>query len=223
MRSQFLLLRRFKIAGAGFLLCSCLFVGGSASAQNLLRNGDFETPQIATNGVAYWSLGYLWGGPADFEIKDRTTIIGPNGGYWGAALRPAHDKRAHAYFSQTVSNLVANHSYSISGYMMEEWWHGVGDNKRDVYLVYLEAIGGTGTPTPDGRAYVLAVSTDTNPNDLDAPFTYPSTSWLQFTNTQTPAADGTIEIRLHYSKVGWSNSDALSSACGHFDNISLTP
>lgn len=202
------------------LLCSGLLIGGSASAQNLLKNGDFETPAMATNGVVNWTLGYPWGGPADFEIKGRTTI--EYGGYWGACLRPAHDKWAHAYFAQTVSNLVANHSYSVSGYMMEDWWHGVGDNKRDHYLVYIEAIGGTGTPTPDGRAYVLAVSTDTNPNDLDPPFTYPNTGWLQFTNTQTPAANGTIEIRLHLSKISWCLSDALSSQCAHFDNISLT-
>ena len=221
MKSEFLRVPRFRIAAGGLLLCSGLLIGGSVAAQNLLKNGDFETPQIATNGVANWTLGYPWGGPDDFEIKDRVTVVGPNGGFWGLALRPAHDKWAHAYFAQTVSNLVANHSYTISGYMMEDWWHGIGDNKRDHYLVYIEAIGGTGTPTPDGRAYVLAVATDQS--NLDAPYTYPNTSWLQFTNTQIPAANGTIEIRLHLSKIGWCLSDALSSQCGHFDNISLTP
>ena len=226
MKNQFLLLRRLRTAGSGFLLCSCLFVGGSASAQNLLKNGDFETPNAPTNGVLYWTVAYPWGGPSDFEIVDRATYVQSNLGgyanYWSLAIRPAHEKWAHAYFSQTVSNLVANHSYSVSGYMEEERWKGVSEAMRDEYLVYIEAIGGTGTPTPDGRAYVLAVATDTS--NLDGPpYTYPNTSWLQFTNTQTPAANGTIEIRLHLSKISWTNSDKMSTMTGYFDNISLTP
>jgi hypothetical protein len=220
MKTAFLLAHRSKIAAGGLLVGCCLLMGSSASAQNRIRNGDFETPQAATNGIPYWSVAYPWGGPDDFEIVDRATYVRGAGGYWSACLRPAHDKWAHVYLSQTASNLLANHSYAVSGYMEQERWKGVSDPNRDEYLVYIEAIGGQGTPTPDGRARVLAVAS--NQSNLDAPYTYPNTSWLQFTNKQTPAANGTIEIRLHLSKVGWVLADKLSTMAGYFDDITLT-
>jgi hypothetical protein len=225
----------------GLGLCWC----GSVSAQNLVKNPGFESP-IGTNaygnfqgganfplgtttgGEVYdpswkatwnWMVAYSWGGPADFELKERCSTA--HSGDWSARFRPAHDKLAHAYYTQTITNLQVGHSYAVSGWMMEDRWKGVTDPLRDEMLVYLEAVGGQGTPTADGRFAVLAVATVQS--NLDAPYTYPSTTWLQFTNRQIPAADGTIEIRLHHNKRGWVLADKLERMGAYFDDISLTP
>ncbi len=232
----------------GLSLGCALVLAVSAGAQNLVKNPGFESPigtndfgnakgganfplGASTGGEAWdpswkatwnWMIAYPWGGPSDFELKDRcTTVRGGSANYWSARFRPAHDKWAHAYYTQTITNLQAGHSYTVSGWMMEDRWKGVTDPKREEMQVYLEAIGGRGTPTADGRSSVVAVATDQS--NLDAPYTYPSTSWLQFTNQQTPAADGTIEIRLQYNKPSWCLFDKLELMGAYFDDISLTP
>jgi hypothetical protein len=244
MKTESVIAQRFHYSTGLLLLCSCFLIGGAASAQNLVKNPGFESP-IGTNasgniwgganfplgtttgGEVYdpswtatwnWMIAYPWGGPDDFEIRDRDTTV--KSGLFSACFRPAHDKWAHACYTQTITNLEAGHAYTVSGWMMEDFWKGVADAKRGEYLVYLEAIGARGTPTPDGRASVLAVATDQS--NLDAPYTYPSTSWLQFTNQQTPAANGTIEIRLHLNKISWCLSDKLIVMNGYFDDVSLT-
>ena len=231
MKNEFLPVHRFKAAAQGLLLGSCLLLAASAGAQNLLKNGDFETPQATTNAVAYWTPGFLWGGPDDFEILDRTTVVQSGlGGYanfWSLGIRPATERWCHAYFSQTVSNLVAGHAYNVSGYMLQERYTSVSESFHDQYLVYIEAIGGQGTSTPDGRAYVFALTTTQTDNIFGPPTWFcpanNQNAWLQFTNTQTPAANGTIEIRLHLSKISFCLSDKISQMTGFFDNISLTP
>ena len=222
MKNELAIVHRLKLAAGGLLLCSCLLFAASAGAQNLLKNGNFETPQGATNTVANWTLGFLWGGPGDFEILDRgATVRGGSANYWSLGIRPNHEKWAHAYFSQTVTNLQPGHAYAFSGWMVQERWKGITEAFREQYLVYIEAIGGQGTPTPDGRAYVLA-ATQTQTDTLGPPCYYPSTTWLQFTNTQTPAANGSIEIRLHMSKIAWCEADKMATMFGHFDDVTLT-
>lgn len=235
----------------GLVFGFVILIAGSASAQNKVYNPGFELP-IGTNAygnalgganlplgqttgqeasdpnwkaTGNWMIAYPWGGPDDWEIKDRNTpvhggtINGPN--YFSGCLRPNHNKWAHAYFTQTITNLQAGHSYSVSGWMMEDRWKGVSDPKRDEMKVYIEVIGGQGTPTSDGRASVILVATDQS--NLDAPYTYPSTSWLTFTNKQTPDANSQIEIRLHNDKPTWCLWDKLELMAGYFDDISLTP
>jgi hypothetical protein len=248
MKSFFVFARRCHLAAGGLLLCAGILVGGSANAQNLVKNPGFESPigtnaygnslgganfplGITTGGEAYdpswkatwnWMIAYPWGGPSDFELKDRcTTVRGGSANFWSGCFRPDHDKWAHAYYTQTITNLQVGHTYAVSGWMMEDRWKAVDDALRNQLLVYLEAIGGQGAPTSDGRASVLAVATDQS--NLDAPYTYPNTSWLQFTNQQTPAADGTIEIRLHLNKPSFCLFDKLELLNGYFDDISLTP
>jgi hypothetical protein len=223
------LLSRLRPAIHGLAFGLVFFLAASANAQsNSITNGDFEIQRGATNGVPYWTAGFLWGGPGDFEILDRTSYVQSNLGgyanYWSLGIRPATQKWCHAYFSQIVSNLTPNHAYTVSGYMYQERWKGVTDANRDEYLVYIEAIGGKGTNTPDGRAYVFA-QTATQTDNVYGPrwFSPWNTSWLQFTNTQTPAADRTIEIRLHLSKIAFCTSDKLSTMTGYFDNIQLNP
>ena len=207
--------------GLTFLLCA------SASAQvNLLKNGDFEQPLGPTN----WTVGYLHGGPDDWEIKDRS-----RGGarrpstFYGAYFRVLTLKLAHAYFTQTVSNLTPGHAYSFVGHMQEDWWKSAGDALRDKYLVYIELIGGQGTPLPcgDGRCSVIATNnlTDSNGNpetDIDPPYTYPTIIWRPFYAQQTPDANGNIEVRLHYNKISYTIYDKTWSSAASFDDCSLT-
>jgi hypothetical protein len=141
--------------------------------------------------------------------------------FFGGCFRPLTLRLAHACFTQTVTNLVPGHVYQFVGNMWEDWWRSPEDARRDKMLVYMEVIGGLGTPTADGRASVLAVATDQS--NLDAPYTYPNNTWLQFTNRQTPAANGTIEVRIHYNKVGAAIYDKTWTSAAYFDDISLTP
>ena len=197
----------------GFLI---LYV--TANAAELLKNGDFEQPLGTTN----WTLGYARGGPDDFDIKDRTRHGSKHSNGYGGHFRPVTLRLTHAYFGQTVTNLDTNHVYTLSGEMKEDWWSNPTDNAhRDKFLVYMEAIGGQGTPTDDGRASVIATTTpDAN---IDPPYTYPTSDWRTFTVQQTPDATGKIEVRLHYNKVGFAiyDKDWLMSA--YFDDISLLP
>jgi hypothetical protein len=211
-----------KIAVQGLLLCFGFLISGQASAAtNLLSNGEFESPQGPTN----WTLGYLWGGPADFEIKGRTTQGSRswNSGDFGGHFRPSGTKLAHSYFSQTVSNLTANHAYNVSGYMREDWWSNPAEKAfRDKFLVYIEAIGGQGDPTTDGRFKMIATNDFDPDSNIDAPYTYPTDVWREFKTKQKPDTNGTIEIRLHFNKVGFATYDKLPVMNGYFDSVALT-
>jgi hypothetical protein len=216
------LLFRYRLTAQGFVAGSLVLLCASVHAQNLLRNGDFEQRFGPTN----WTILHLFGGPDDFEIKQR--IRGASmysqvsaTKFFGGCFRPLTLRLAHACFTQTVTNLTPGHVYQFEGNMREDWWKSPSEPMREKMLVYMEVIGGRGTPTADGRASVLAVATDQG--NLDAPYTYPSSTWLQFTNQQTPAANGSIEIRLHYNKVGGAIYDKTWTSAAYFDDISLTP
>ncbi len=202
---------------------------GSAGAQNLLQNGDFELP--AHGVVTNWSVGYLHGGPDDWEIKDHS-----RGGarrsstYYGAYFRVISQKLCHAYFTQTVTNLNPGWVYHFVGHMKEDWWKAANDALRDKYLVYIELIGGQGNPLPcgDGRFSILATNdlTDSNGNtdtNIDPPYTYPTIIWRPFYAQQTPDFEGKIEVRLHYNKTAYTTYDKPWISAGSFDDCSLTP
>src|ERR1043165_3401504 len=243
--NEFKVKRRLRRAPQGLLLCSCFLIGGAGGAPNLVYNPGVESPigaqanrealgganfplSTTTGGDMFnpawkstnnWKIAYPFGGPDDFELKDRCSTW--HNGSWSARFRPAHDKLAHAYYTQTITNLQAGHSYTVSGYMKEDRWKSVTDPLRNEMKVYIEAVGGQGDPTVDGRASVFLIATDQS--NLDAPYIYPNLSWLLFSNPQPPAADGTIEIRLHYFKCGWVLWDKLELMGGYFDDIMLTP
>ena len=209
--------------GLGLWLC------GPAGAQNFVRNPGFESPLGTTN----WTVGYIRGGPPDFEIRDRTTeaTAGWLTGDFGAQFRPFHNKLAHAYFTQTVTNLSPGHLYTISGQMKEDWWSAppqgqpydpVGDGKRNSFLVYIEVIGGLGTPTADGRASLLATNPTPVYTNADVA-TYATGSWCEYRTRQTPDTNRCIEIRLHLDKRSWDLTYYLAVMNGYFDLISLTP
>jgi hypothetical protein len=221
--SQLLLGARAHGLALGALLLFC----APAGAQNLLINGDFES---APFGPTNWTVGYLHGGPDDWEIKDRS-----RGGarrsstFYGGYFRLLSQKICHAYFSQTVSNLTPGYAYNFVGHMKEDWWKSALDPLRDKYLVYIELIGGLGTPLPcgDGRSSVIATNnlTDSDGNtdtDIDPPYTYPTIIWRPFYAQQTPDAEGKIEVRLHYNKVSYTIYDKCWISAASFDDCSLT-
>ncbi len=219
MNNLAFLFSRFPPAIQGPALALAFLLCASAGAQNLLKNGDFSQPLGPTN----WTTGYFYGGPDDFDIKDRIT-----GGR--AAFRPSDTIRlAHGYFTQTVTNLDTNHLYTVSGYMWEGWWEGgspydpIGNGQRDKFLVYIEAIGGLGDPTADGRASLLA----TNPSPVYSGYPdllyYATGSSAQYRVQQKPDAGGKIEVRLHYNKLTQVIYDKCWIMHGVFGPISLTP
>jgi hypothetical protein len=211
------------VLGLTFLLCA------SAGAQNLLKNGDFESAPVGVgSAVTNWTVGYLHGGPDDWEIKDRS-----RGGerrpsqFYGGYFRFLTLKLAHAYFTQTVTNLTAGHAYNFVGHMQEEWWKTPNDALRDKYLVYIEVIGGQGTPTTDGRFSVIATNDLTNSDgdpdtNIDPPYTYPTIIWRPFYAQQTPDASGKIEVRMHYNKVAFTTYDKTYTSAASYDDCSLT-
>jgi hypothetical protein len=191
-------------------------------AQNLLKNGDFEQAPL---GPTNWSIIYLHGGPDDFDIKDRTRGASAHAGtFYGGNFRPVGQKLAHACFTQTVTNLTPGHVYHVSGQMKEGWWSDPIDHTfRDKFLVYIEAIGGQGTPTEDGRASLIATNALDPDANIDPPYTYPTDIWREFTTEQTPDANRKIEIRLHFNMVGYVEWDKCWLMNGYFDDLVLTP
>jgi hypothetical protein len=221
-----------------------LLMGVSASAQNLLKNGDFEQRLGPTN----WTVGYLHGGESDFEIQNRIRGAslysqGSATKFFGGGFRPLTIKLAHAYFTQTVSNLTPSHVYQFVGNMREDWWKGTGwdysnpdnpvpNNLTHKYRVYMELIGGQGTPLPDGRFSMVATNdftdsagaSDTNIDNVYDPtqLTYATIIWRPFYAQQTPDTNGRIEVRLHYNKMDFAIYDKTWTSAAYFDDIWLT-
>ena len=213
------------VVGLTCLTWLTLLLCAPASAAELLKNGNFELPLGPTN----WTVGYLHGGPDDWEIKDRSRG-GPLHGAYGGYFRVLSLKLPHVYFTQSVSNLTAGYAYKFVGHMKEDWWK-LGDENRDQYKVYIELIGGQGNPLEScgtSRCSVLATNDLTNsagdpePN-INPPYTYPTDIWRPFYAEQTPDAEGKIEVGLHYDKCGFSIYDKLWISAGSFDDCSLTP
>ncbi len=226
--------RRFAFPGAalgarGVVLALGLLFGDLLAAQNLLKNPEFEFPLGPTN----WTLGHIRGGPPDFEIKDRTTAASRGWAYgdFGAQFRPAHNKLAHAFFTQTVTNLIPGHLYTVSGQMKEGWWNPPSgtntydpdrDGKRKSFLVYIEAIGGLGSATADGRASLLATNPSPVYTNADVAV-YATDTWCEYRVQQTPDTNRSIEVRLHLDKRSWDLTYYLDVMNAYFDIISLTP
>jgi hypothetical protein len=209
--------------GLGLLLC------GSVAAQNLLKNPEFESPLGPTN----WTVGHIRGGLPDFEIHDRTTAASRGWAYgdFGAEFRPFHNKLAHAYFTQTVTNLTPGHVYNLSGQMKEDWWSApsgtnaydpISHGKRNSFLVYIEVIGGRGSPTVDGRASVIATNPTPAYTNADVAI-YATDTWCEYRAQQTPDTNRSIELRLHLDKRSWDLTYYLPVMNAYFDIMSLTP
>jgi hypothetical protein len=191
-----------------------LLIGASAGAQNLLNNGDFETPLGPTNWVVQFSAPGIssmdaYGGPGDFAIADRTTEGSRVVGGFGAHLRGRTDFTTRAYFTQTVSNLTAGHTYHFSGYMKVHY------NDTTNFYAFMEVIGGTGAPTTDGRFSVRTENAISNRTQI------------QYFLDQTPDSQRRIEVRLRYVKYAMKPGEIsypkMVKYSAFFDDIVLTP
>jgi hypothetical protein len=201
------LLSRYHLAAPRLFLGLAVLVCVSASAQNLLNNPGFNAPLSTGNVTTNWVLGYDYGSREDFVIADRSTwaknkwtSTDTNGVAWGAQFRPIHEGAMKGYFKQTVSGLNTSKTYVVSGFMFTTWISGI----PNAYDVYIEARGGL------GNARTASCTTDGAYNN-DAPYSV----------TNTPKANGTMEIRLYYDKKTWTTDKAYTAtAC--FDDISVT-
>jgi hypothetical protein len=211
------------LVGIGLLIC------GPANAQNLLKNGDFEQRLGATN----WTVHYLFGGESDFEIQNRIRGASryPQGSatrFFGGCFRPLTVKLAHAFFSQTVTNLTPGHVYQFEGSMREDWWKSAAEPLTNKLMVFMEIIGGQGTPLPDGRFSMIATNdfTDSDGNantDINPPYTLATGYWRPYYTQQVPDTNGRIEVRMHYNKVDFAIYDKTWTSAAYFDDIYLTP
>jgi hypothetical protein len=218
MKNEFKRVHRLKSAAQGLLFGSSFLLCVSAGAQvNQLRNGDFESAPIGVGSpTTNWSVLYLKGCADDFEIKDRTRSASIRAAWYGAELRPRTQKPIHAAFTQTKTGLLKDHQYTVAGQMWSER-AAYGD-----YVVYMEAIGGTGELLPDGRRSLLLTNTVDGTvyakgvrTDNNAP------SFEEYSGKQTPDASGNIEVRLHYWATTFRVYDKLWAEATYFDDITL--
>jgi hypothetical protein len=208
----------FKIAAHGLLLCSCLLLAGSANAAgNRLKNGDFESAAIGVgSATTNWSVIYLKGCPDDWEIKDRTRSASIRAAWYGAEFRPRTQKPIHACFTQTVTGLQQNNQYTVDGQM----WTQRAD--YGACVVFMEAIGGTGNLLPDGRRSLLLTNTiDGTVYAKGARTENNAPIFEEYSEKQTPDANGKIEVRLHYWATTFRIYDKLWSEATYFDDITL--
>jgi hypothetical protein len=227
MKSNCLLPHGYHPGALGLALSLALLLCASASAQvNLLKNGNFESAPIGVGSpTTNWSVLYLKGCPDDFEIKDRTrsasngSSSNPDNPKWyGGMFRPRTQKPIHACFTQTVTGLTQNHQYSLGGNMWAER-AAIGQ-----FIVYIEAIGGTGGLLPDGRHSLLLTNSATASPYANGDFAPGGGSAPQFgyfSGKQTPDAGGKIEVRLHYQPLTFRTYDKMWQEAIYFDDITL--
>jgi len=191
-----------------------LLLGGSANAQNLLRNGDFESPLTTNDWVVQFSAPGIpstdaYGGPGDFAIADRTTEGSRVVGGYGAHFRSRTDWTTKAYFTQTVNGLTPGANYHLTGNMK------ITNNDVTNFLAFFEAVGGTGTPTQDGRF------------SMRTPYATTNKTQIQYTLDQTPDSQGKIEVRLRFLKFamtpGAISYPKFVQYSVFFDDFTLTP
>lgn len=194
-----------QVVSGGCVLVLALLLCASASAQNLLQNGDFESPFPVADPTAGWAVVFP-GGPdgdyADWAIAGRTLAASRTSGGHGAHLRPNNSGTIHAYFTQTVTNLTPGQSYTLTIQRMRAQF----DYADGLVLqrIYMNAVSGSTSNV------VFGGSLSNGPHSLMI----------------TCAASGQIEVQLHNFKRWMSNENAEdmkhAKASAWFDDISLT-
>ncbi len=233
MKSKLMLSSPCRIAAQALLVGLALLTWGSASAQNFLKNPDFEQELGPDN----WTVVYAgianpvtlsWPftcGPNDFEVKGRTrhghkdkvpgTWDGEFGGlkhYWnkfGGHFRAGHDWLMHAYFKQVVTGLQPGSNYTVSCWMTQ--FEGPANKAQ----LYLEALGGPDGTTSQSYPSATTLALTTDEGYLTNSAWNNPTNWAFCVVTNTASNLGQIEVRLHYNKRAstsaekWRNMDAF--------------
>jgi hypothetical protein len=177
-----------RLAAVVGMLC-----GVCAFSQNLLKNGDFESPLTTNDWIVQFSAPGIpssnaLSSPGNFAIANRTTEGSRVAGGYGAHFRPRTDWSTRAYFSQTVSGLDTGATYRLSGYMRCY-------QSNNNLLGFIEAVGGSGDAVGDGRFTLRTPRALTN---------RPQT---QYFLDQTPDFAGNIEVRLRLVKTATPPGD----------------
>jgi len=193
----------YQVTIRGLALGLTLFATVLASAQNFVKNPDFEEP-LGTNPSNNWTVVYDNCDPWDFLIADRSTMAhkdiipgtwdgdpaytGSN--YWsrlGGHFAPNYcNAMPHAYFRQVITGLPPLSSYECSAWMIQ-----MTRNERwlDLAQVYMEVLGGAAGNVSRKTPYVTA-NANNNPQ-----------GWQRYVVTNTASTSGKIEIRLHYKVI----------------------
>ncbi len=195
---------RYRLAAGGFFLGLALLLCASASAQELLKNGDFEAPFPVSDPTAGWALVYADGGPDDFAIAGQSTEASRCCSGHGAHIRPNSWNYAHAYFTQVVTNLTESASYTLNIQKMKAGFKYADEGPSPILKVYASMTSG-----PSSNA-VHGYSTNIGPYSL----------------VMACSATRQIEVQLHMWKRWMSNESAEdmkhTKCSGWFDDFSLT-
>jgi hypothetical protein len=204
IKNLFLSSFRYPLAAGRLVLGLAILLCASASAQELLKNGNFEAPFPVSDPTAGWVLVYADGGPSDFAITGQTTEASRCCSGHGAQIRPNNYNYAHAYFSQAVTNLTEGASYTLNILKMNAGFKYADEGPSPTLKVYASMISGSSSNAVHGY------STNIGPYSL----------------TITCSASRQIEVQLHMSKSwmpGELAEDMKHSKCsGWFDDFSLT-
>jgi len=181
-----------QVVATKLLPSLALLIAVSVSAQNFVKNPDFEEPLGPDN----WTVEYDNCDPADFLIADRTTMANRDmvPGTWdghptwwskfGGTFAPNYcNGQPHAYFRQVITGLTP-----LSTNVCSAWMIQMTRNERWLSLaqVYMEVLGGAAGNISKKTPYV----TDNANNNPWA--------WKRYAVTNTASVQGKLEIRLHY-------------------------
>jgi hypothetical protein len=212
MRNQILFSLRRQATTPWLVVSLVLFAGVWAFGQNLLKNGDFESPLTTNDWIVQFSAPGIPSSNAlssagNFAIADRSTEGSRVAGGYGAHFRPRTDWSTRAYFSQTVTGLDTGATYRLSGYMR------CYQSNNNV-LGFIEVVGGSGDAVGDGRFTLRTPRGLTN---------RPPT---QYFLDQTPDLNGNIEVRLRFVKTatppGAISYPEFVKYSVYYDDFSLT-
>jgi len=231
MKKKLLLLSPCRTAARALLLGVGLLAAASVTAQNFVKNPDFEDPLGPDNWTVVYTNTFGGGanqptncGPFDFLFAGRSTIAhkdmnpgtwdgedrtGTN--YWskfGGHFAPNHTWMMHAYFKQVVKGLTPGGYYTVSAWM---GFFGGNDSYLNKCNIYLEAVGLLGSKTtPYPTANVLDVQN------------HPE-NWLRYTVTNRATSAGEIEVRLHFNKFGTTSTWEYRNFNAFYDHVAVEP
>jgi hypothetical protein len=208
MKTRCLFALGYAPAAGGLLLGLVFLLGGSARGQNLLKNGDFESPFPVADPTAGWAVvfpGGIDGDFTDWAIAGRTKAASRVSGGHGAHLRPNNSGQVHAYFKQVVTNLTAGAVYRLDILRMRSNFKYTDEGGASaLQKIYAAAVSGSSSNAVHGY------STNNGPYSL----------------TITCGATRQIEVQLHNWKRYMSNESAEdmkhAKCSAWFDDVSLT-
>ena len=204
MKTRYLFPFGYGPAAGGLFLGLLFLLGASASGQNLLKNGDFESPFPVADPTAGWAVVFPGGAEGDYSdwaIAGQTKAASRVAVGHGAHLRPNNWGTIHAYFRQVVTNLTPGAVYTLNIQRMRSNFKYTEEDKQKVYAAMI-----SGSSSNAVHGY----STNNGPYSL----------------TITCAATRRIEVQLHNWKRFMTNEgaeDMKHAKCSAwFDDISLT-